>query len=55
MNLTQTKYIADIRNAIAIVADFFYYGHDWIFTEQYVDASLNLPIIIKLFEEDGDG
>ena len=41
-----------ITNLVAIIGDCFADLHDWIFTEQYLDASLNLPIIIKLFGEE---
>ena len=40
-----------IANALATTGDICFLLHDWIFTEQYVAASLNMPIIIKIFSE----
>ena len=41
------------ENALVTLGDLFFLFHDWMFTEQYIAASLNLPIIIKIFEQDG--
>merc|ERR1719469_433601 len=40
------RYISPV---LAIVGDICFALHDWIFTEQYVAASLNMPVIIKIF------
>lgn len=41
-----------LANAIASVGDVGYLMHNWFFAKQYVEASLNLPIIIELFDND---
>ena len=42
----------NIPTILATVGDIFFFTHDWFFTIQYVESSLNLPIIVKIFEDD---
>ena len=39
-------------NLLASTGDLAFIFHDWLFTEQVMMASLNMPIAIKLFNED---
>ena len=41
------------ENIIAALGDFWFIIHDWIFTEQYLSASLMMPAAIKMFEQEG--
>ena len=41
-----------LANAIATVGDVGLFMNVWIFTRQYIEASINLPIIITMFDED---
>lgn len=40
------------ENIFATLGNFFMVSHDWIFTEQHIMASLNLPIVIQIFDTD---
>ena len=46
---TEEKTHHYLANTLATVGNAFFLMHDWIFTEQYVAASLNMPVIIKIF------
>ena len=39
-------------NLLASTGDLAFIFHDWLFTEQVMMASLNMPIAMKLFNED---
>ena len=39
-------------NLLASTGDLAFIIHDWLFTEQIMMASFNMPIAIKLFNED---
>ena len=36
-------------NALATMGNVFLICHDWLFAEQYVLATLNLPIALKIY------
>ena len=36
------------------MGDLFFILHDWLFTEQYLKASLLMPIALELFEQESD-
>ena len=38
-------------NLLASTGDLAFILHDWLFTEQIIMASLNMPIAIKFFNE----
>ena len=38
---------------MASLGDFVFIIHDWLFTEQYLSASLMMPIAIDMFEKEG--
>ena len=41
------------QNTMASLGDFIFIIHDWLFTEQYLSASLMMPIAIDMFEKEG--
>lgn len=47
-------HITRFQNILLTLGDLFIFLHDWIFVQQYILASYNLPIIIQILEGDNE-